>query len=49
MEARPLSGFNHVDADFVLQKCISTQETKQSSKFQGDPNSIASQSMFENK
>ena len=30
--------FNHIDAD-ILQKCISIQETKQSSKFQSDPSS----------
>ena len=31
MEARPLSGFYHIDVD-------STQETKQSSKFQTESN-----------
>ena len=33
MEDRPLSVFYHKDADFVSDKSISTQETKQSSKF----------------
>ena len=39
MEARPLSGFYHMDDDFWLQKCISTQEAKQSPNFQSDSGS----------
>ena len=45
-EARPLSGFVPTDAD-LFRKCISNHETKQSSKFQSDPSSNTSQSMFE--
>ena len=38
MEARPLSVVYHIDADsFYIY--ISTQETKQPSKFQSDPSS----------
>ena len=35
-ESRPLSVFSPTHA-FFLQKCISTHETKQSSKFLSDP------------
>ena len=39
MEACPLSGFYHIDADFFYRNAFLTQETKQSSKFQSDPSS----------
>ena len=38
-EARPLSGIFPADSDFLLKKCISNHETKQSPKFQSDPSS----------
>ena len=47
-EARPLSGFfSPTHADFLLQKCISSHETKHIASFQVIRALIASQSTFE--
>ena len=38
-EAHPQSGLFPTHADLLIQKCISTHETKHASKFQSDPSS----------